>query len=433
MPSNTKFANYAGYVSNKIRINEAINAMRKDFVQKHKEIMSSDRTESEKQDEIAKLVSETKARSKELETASYNNSLSDKHKRVFNIEELSEEDKKRLGIDTTEIAVDEGVVNTFAKLYANAEGTVVADEDVPKLEEEFRKYFTEHYIDYLMDTEIHDYEYKNDRHSEIHDIVRKYDGFIFDFDYWEHGLTVQDGLVVKEDVCPGRLEEIYYSTPKGINDRISELYYDIVYSKIMENNKLRITYTKRLMSEYYEYALEHGIEIENEDIIEAFQVNEVKVQAIATYINSVLNGKEGVEPGDYTAIIAEEIAKKYPVLMNSDSYSFNKLRSVQKITGKFNPDIDELYLEVEDDAIIGPSDTIVYATPEALKAIISELNQKIERYSKQLGEQGKESISGLDEELTQLQNKLEAAKTLYGKYQEQEQLHDNTKESKEEL
>lgn len=378
-----------GYNPEEKRIDNARDKMKSDYVQKRKEIMASDLSDSEKQEKLTDLLSETKA-------------IEDILQGVRSIDEIPEEDRENLGIIAApaQVVVDENVVNTLVEIYAKRAREVeerpffISDEeqeiekeiDTTAFEEELRKYFTEHYSD-LLDTGYNNFlsdfaeqedDILHDKNGDLVEIAKRCNIDPKKFNCFGYKLTVQDGLVAEEDSTFGRAK-VYYATAKGINDRLSKLYNEITYRIANGNSSFTIDDIRKLKNTYLKYAEEQGIEIEDKDVFEEIKVDNAKVQAVARYINRVLNEREGVEPSDNTAVFAEEIARNYSKIMNLQWYSFEDLESVKAIVGE-NKFIEALHLKLEEDSITRPYEfrpDIAYATPEYLKSQYESVMAKV--------------------------------------------------------
>jgi len=378
-----------GYNPEKKRIDNARKNLCRDFVQARKEILVSNLSDGEKKEAIATL----------LEKINYAINILN---RVSSIEDISEEDRESLGIDAEpiEVEVDENVVNTLVEIYAKRAREVeerplfiseeeteeIAEEeiDTTAFEEELRKYFTEHYSD-LLDTGFNKFlsEFAEQEDGMLHkengelvEIAQRCNIDPKKFKRFGFKLTVQDGLVAEEESTLGRVK-VYYATPKGINDRISDIYNFITYREA--NDKFMANDERKLKNVYLKYAEEHGIEIEDKDVLEGIQVDSEKVQAIAKYINRVLNDRDGVEPSDNTELYAEEIARNYSKIMNLQGYSFDELESVKAVVGE-KAFIDGLHLKIEKDSIICSDKIrpdIAYGTPEYLKSQYESVMSKV--------------------------------------------------------
>lgn len=130
---------------------------------------------------------------------------------------------------------------------------------------------------------------------------------------------------------------------------------------------------------YITYAEKNGIEIGNSEVLETIDVDMAKVQALAKYINRVVNSRDDIENGDYTQLFSDDIIKNYSKIMNLQWYSFGDLESVKGIVGE-NAYIDGLHLKIEEDSITRPDDfrpDIAYGTPEYLKLQYESVMSKV--------------------------------------------------------
>lgn len=362
------------------RIENARDKVKSNYVQKRKEIMASNLSNGEKQEKLADLLSETE-------------SIVDILQSVRSIDEIPEEDRESLGIIATpdQVAIDENVVNTLVEIYVKRAKEIgerplfISDEeqkiteeeiDTTAFEEELRKYFTKHYSDLLdigFNNFLSDFAKQEDHimdheNGELVEIAQRYNINPEKFNCFGYKFTVQDGLVAEEDSIFGKAK-IYYASEKGINDRLSKLYNEITFEIDNGDSSFPIDDRRKLKNTYLKYAEEQGIEIEDKDIFEEIKVDNTKVQAVARYINRVLNERDGVELSDNTAIFAEEIAGNYSKIMNLQSYDFADLKSVKSLLGEHSH-VDSLYLRIEEDNIIRKDEfypDIAYGTPEYLK------------------------------------------------------------------
>lgn len=371
-----------GYNPEEKRIDSARKKLQREFVQERKEILASDLSDVQKQEAIATL----------LERINHAINILN---RLDSIEDISEEDRESLGINAEpiEAVVDENVVNTLVEIYAKRareveEGSEEETEeiDTTAFEEELRKYFTEHYAD-LLDTGFNNFlsEFAEqedgmllEENGELVEIAQRCNIDPKKFRCFGYKLTVQDGLVAEEDSSFGELK-IHYATSKGINDRLSNIYNAIIYRESKDSDRFITNGDRRLKNTYLKYAEEHSIEIENKDVLEEIEVDNAKVQAIAKYINRVLNEREGVEPIDNTAVFAEEITRNYSKIMNLEWYSFTDLESVKAIVGE-DAFIDGLHLKIKEDSITCTEDfrpDIAYGTPEFVREEYEKVMSKV--------------------------------------------------------
>lgn len=367
-------------------IDNARDKMKSNYVKKRKEIMASDLSDSEKQEKLLELLCETKVIEGILQ-------------KVRSIDEIPEEYRESLGIIATpsQVVVDENIVNTLVEIYAKRAREIeesplfISGEeqeiDTTAFEEELRKYFTVHYSD-LLDTGYNNFLYDfakqergimHEENGELVEIVKRCNIDPKKFNCFGNKLIVQDGLVAEEDRIFG-IAKVYYATAKGINDRLSKLYNEIIYKTA--NMDHTIDNIRMLKNAYLKYAEEQDFEIEDEDVLEKIEVDNTKVEAIARYINRVLNEIEGVEPSDNTEVFAEEIARNYFKIMNFKYYDFYDLESVKAVVGeKAYPDeLDELDLKIEENSITYLSVSrpdIVYGTPEYIKSQYESVMAKV--------------------------------------------------------
>ena len=380
-----------GYNPEEKRIDSARRKLQREFVQGRKEILASDLSDVEKQEAVSTLLERI-------------NQAIDILNRVRSIEEIPEEDRESLGIDDEpiEVVVDENVVNTLVEIYAKRAREVeerpwfiseeeteeIAEEeiDTTEFEEELRKYFTEHYTDLLdtgYNTFLSEFAEQEDgslheKNGELVEIAQRCNIDPGKFKCFGYKLTIQDGLVAEEESSFGKAK-IYYANSKGINDRLSNIYNEIIYRETYDRDRFMVNGDRELKNTYLKYAEEHSIEIENKDVLEEIEVDNKKVQAIAKYINRVLNEREGVEPSDNTAIFAEEITRNYSKIMNLQRYGFEDLESVKAIVGE-DVHIDGLYLKIEEDSITYPDDfkpDIAYGTTEFIREEYEKVMSKV--------------------------------------------------------
>lgn len=388
-----------GYNPEEKKVEEAIQQVYRDFALKYDEIQKSELSESEKQAQIRELLERTSKTEAIL-------------RKTRSLAELSDEDKEALGIrEKSEIVVDEKVVDTLVSIYAQraktpntrnrnmgvvkaltlSENETLEEIDTTAFEEELRQYFTEHYADLLSDGyndflsqitevlgDIYNLHNKN-KYGDLTQIAMKRNIEPEKFKYFGHQLTVQDGLVAEEDLALGE-SKVLYATPEGINKRIFDLYSKALYREQKNNGRDFFSDDiRKLRNTYITYAEKNGIEIENSEVLETLDVDMAKVQALAKYINRVVNSRDNIEKGDYTQLFSDDIIKNYSKIMNLQWYRFDDLESVKGIVGE-NAYIDGLDLELEEDSITCPDEfrpDIAYATPEYLKSQYESVMAKI--------------------------------------------------------
>lgn len=385
-----------GYNPEEKILDDARANLYKEFVQKRKEILGSDLSEVEKEEAIVLLLDRI---DQAIDIVNHTRSVAD----------IPEEDREGLGIITTpeEKVVDENVVNTLVEIYAKrakipneknrntgllsaitlSEGETLEDIDTTAFEVELRQYFTEHYSDLLSDgyndflshiTEIpDDIGILHTEYGELTQMAIKHNIEPEKFKCFGYQLRIQDGFVAEEEHF-GK-SNVFYATPKGINNRLLSLYERISYREARSDDKFMTMDDRRLKNGYIKYAEEHGIEIEDKDVLEEIQVDSAKVQAIAKYINRVVNDRDGVEPSDNTALYAEEIARNYSKIMNLQWYSFADLESVKAIVGD-DTFIDRLHLRIEENSIILKDEfrpDIAYGTPEFIREEYEKVMSKV--------------------------------------------------------
>ena len=386
-----------GYNPEERRVEEAIQQVYRDFALKYDEIQKSELSESEKQTQISELferISNTEAILRNTRS----------------LAELSDEDKEALGIrEESEIVVDEKVVDTLVSIYAQraktpntrnrnmgvvraltlSENETLEEIDTTAFEEELRQYFTEHYADLLSDgynnflseiTEVpDDIGILHNKYGDLTQIAMKHNIEPEKFNCFGYQLTVQDGLVAEEDSTLGK-SKVLYATPEGINKRIFDLYSKALYREQKNNGRDFFSDDIReLKNTYITYAEKNGIEIENSEVLETIDVDMAKAQALAKYINRVVNSRDNIEKGDYTQLFSDDIIKNYSKIMNLQWYSFGDLESVKGIVGE-NAYIDGLHLKLEEDSITRPDEfrpDIAYATPEYLKSQYESVMAKV--------------------------------------------------------
>lgn len=387
-----------GYNPERKKVEEAIQQIYRDFASEYGEIQKSELEESEKYVQIREL----------FEKASNTEEIL---KNTMSLAELSDEDKEVLGIKgETEKVVDEKVVDTLVSIYAQraktpntsnrnvgvgraltlSENETLEEIDTTAFEEELRQYFTEHYADLISDgynnflseiTEVpDDIGILHNKYGDLTQIAMKHDIEPGKFNCFGYQLTIQDGFVAEEDSMFGK-STVLYATPEGINRRIFDLYSKSLYREQQNNNgtDFSLDHIRKLKNTYITYAEKNGIEIENSDVLETIDVDRTKVQALAKYINRVVNSRDNIEKGDYTQLFSDDIIKNYSKIMNLQWYSFGDLESVEGIVGE-NAYIDGLHLKIEEDSITHPDDfrpDIAYGTPEYLKSQYESVMAKV--------------------------------------------------------
>ncbi len=390
-----------GYNVEQKKIENAMQQLYNDFALKYGEIEKLELSDSEKQEKISELI----------EKATYTKKVLDKTR---NLSELSSEDKEELGIkeNNEPVKVDENVVNTLVSIYAKrakmpqnrsnnrvldaitlGEGEELEQIDTSGFEEELRNYFIDHYFDLLSDgyndflahvTEVADERgILSKENGELIKIAMKHNLEPNKFNCLGYQFRVQDGLVAEEDTF-GRCD-IFYATPKGINDRISELYSKTLFQEKVNNaDSLFLDDNRKIKNAYITYAEEHGIEIENKDALETKRVDIAKVQGIAKYINKVINRSKNIEKGDYTKLFEDDIIKNYSKIMNMQWYNFDDLESVKKLAGE-SPFVLKLSLRIEEDNITHQDEfapDIAYGTEKFVKAEYQRIMEQVKSLHK---------------------------------------------------
>lgn len=385
-----------GYNPDEKRLEEAIQQVYRNFALKYDEIQKSELSESEKQVEISEL----------LEKISNTETIL---RETRSLAELSDEDKEVLGIrEESEIGVDENVIDTLVSIYAKRaktpntsnrnigvvetltlrENETLEEIDTTAFEEELRQYFTEHYADLLSDgyndflSEITEVPGgMGDKYGDLTKMAMKHNIEPEKFGCFGYQLTVQDGLVAEEDSNLGK-SKVLYATPEGINKRIFDLYSKALYKEQRSNGRNPfLDDIRKLKNTYITYAEKNGIGIENLEVLETIDVDMAKVQALAKYINRVVNSRDNIEKSDYTQLFTDDIIKNYSKIMNLQWYSFGNLESVKGIVGE-NAYIDGLYLKLDEDSITAPdrfAPDIAYATPEYLKSKYESVMAKVKQ------------------------------------------------------
>lgn len=384
-----------GYNPERKKVEEATQQVYRDFALKCDEIRKSELSESEKQAQIRELFERTSNTEAIL-------------RNTRSLAELSDEDKEALGIrEESEIVVDENVIDTLVSIYAQraktpntrnmgviraltlSENETLEEIDTTAFEEELRQYFTEHYADLLSDgynnflSEIaevpDDIGILHNKYGDLTQIAMKHNIEPEKFNCFGYQLTVQDGLVAEEDSNLGK-SKLLYATPEGINKRIFDLYSKALYREQKNNGRDFFSEDiRKLKNTYITYAEKNGIEIGNPEVLETIDVDMAKVQALAEYINRVVNSRDNIEKGDYTQLFSDDIIKNYSKIMNLQWYSFGDLESVKGIVGE-NAHIDGLHLKLEEDSITCPDEfrpDIAYATPEYLKSQYESVMAKV--------------------------------------------------------
>lgn len=388
-----------GYNVEKKKVEETIKQVYRDFALRYGEIQKSELSENEKQAEINELLENVTNTEQILRNT---NSLS----------ELSSEDKEVLGIkeESEPTKVDTNVVDTLVSIYAKRAkmpntknrnigilGSITLDEDealeeiiTTEFEEELRQYFTEHYADLLSEgyndflsevTEVADTDsILHQKDGDLIQIAMKHNIDPEKFEYFGYQITVQDGLVAEEESSLGR-SNVFYATPEGINNRIFDLYSQILYNEQKNNGRNFISNgRKELKNTYITYAEKNGIEIQDRDVLEELPVDMKRVQGVATYINRVLN-KDGTISSDMTKEFATEIQKDYSKIMNLSHFNFGKLETVKKVA---DDKYVSLYLSINEDSILKTDEftpDIAYGTPEYVKGEYQRVMSEIARLS----------------------------------------------------
>ena len=389
----------------------ARNNLYREFVQGRKEILASSLSDEEKQEAISSL----------LQRINESIELLGKFRIV---DQVPEEDREDLGISAIpEVVVDENIVNTLVELYAkkarekeersplfieNEEEIPEEDIDTTALEEELRVYFTEHYSDlfnigynnFLSDFAEQKDERDLSKDGELVEIAKRCGIDPKKFKCFGYTYTIQDGLVAEEDSSFARTK-VYYATPKGINDRITQIYNSVVYSEANDNTHLMLDSSRKLKNTYLKYAEEHDITIEDKDVYEEMQIDSVKVQDLAKYINKVLTARDGAEQIDNTEIFAEDITRNYSKIMNLQWYDFGDLESVKAILGECSY-IEKLHLKIEEDNITRPDEfepDIAYGTPGYIKAKYARVMARVkELHSSNAFTNGKFNVEKINKE-----------------------------------
>lgn len=386
-----------GYNPEEKKVEEAIQQVYRDFALKYSEIQKSELSESEKKLKLVELIEKTSSTEQIL-------------RNTRSLAELSDEDKEVLGIrEESEIVVDENVIDILVSIYAQraktpntrnrntgvvraltlSENETLEEIDTTAFEEELREYFIEHYADLLSDgynnflseiTEVpDDIGILHNKYGDLTQIAMKHNIEPKKFRCFGYQLTVQDGLVAEEDSDLGK-SKVLYVTQEGINKRIFDLYSKALYREQKNNGRDSFSNDIReLKNTYITYAEKNGIEIENSEVLETIDVDMAKVQALAKYINRVVNSRDNIEKGDYTQLFSDDIIKNYSKIMNLQWNSFGDLESVKEIVGE-NAYIDGLHLKLEEDSIIRPDafrPDIAYATPEYLKSQYESVMAKV--------------------------------------------------------
>ena len=125
-----------------------------------------------------------------------------------------------------------------------------------------------------------------------------------------------------------------------------------------------------------------------------YEIDIVKAQAIAKYLNRIINEENYGSKGDYTQQIQDDILENYTNKMAMANFAFHtdgffaiQLESVRKICGigKNYPILNQNQICVYEDHIIkkdsrditAKEDDIIYGTPEYIKEKYSEIMKKI--------------------------------------------------------
>lgn len=386
-----------GYNVEEKKVNEAIQQVYRDFALKYGEIQKSELSESEKQAQISELIENASNTEQILQN-------------TRSLSEISIEDKENLGIKEQEEEenIDTNVIDTLVSIYARKakmpqkqnkigilenltlEGNEELEEiDTSAFEEELRQYFTEHYTDllggdgynyFLSDiAEVpDDMGILHNRYGDLAKIAIEYNIDPKKFNCFGYQLTVQDGLVAEEDSTFGR-SNIFYATPKAINQRIFDLYSKTLFRE--QKNKSKDLFNHReLKNIYITYAEKNGIEIQNKDVLEELPIDMDKVKGIANYINRVLNDNKTITT-DLTEELIKEIQKDYSKIMNLTSFNFGELETVKNIANK---EYVSIYLSINKDSILKReefSPDIAYGTSEFIKSEYQKVMSEVERLS----------------------------------------------------
>ena len=388
------------YNREKKKVEDAIKLVKRNFAKKVSEINKLELSEEEKQNQIDLAYEIT---NNNIEILNNTNSLA----------ELSEEIKEDLGVNENSEpkTIDTNIIDTLVSIYAQKakvpherntgildaitlnEDEQLEDIDTKAFEDELRQYFTEHYYD-LFDTgynsflskiveQAYDYGIFQKEYGDLCKIAIKHNIDPKKFNYFGYQLNIQEGLVVEENSTLAEINNIFYATPQGINNRIFDLHSELLYRKQKNSESFFLDDIKKLKNNYITYAEKNGIQIENPDVVEIIDVDMAKVEGIAKYINRVVNGEKGIEKGDYTKLFSDDIVKNYSKIMGLTGYNFNQLESVKRLCEKSSIlFIKDLFLDIEEDNItlMDPIHAdIAYGTPEFVKNEYQSIMQEVKR------------------------------------------------------
>lgn len=310
--------------------------------------------------------------------------------------ELSNGTNSIVGI-INDAEVDTELVKTLAHLYAEQVNQKEMPFDSEKAEspidtKDFEahlvKYFTVHYQDLKEEGYNHflsefsampDSVYRRVKEGELAGICRQYGIDPKKFHCFGYKFSIRDGLIYEAEGSLGRIHKIYYATEKGINREIDDLYGEALYQDHTSDGGIKIHDPRALKNGFVEYAKQHGIKIEHEYALETMQMNQEKVDGIASYLNEIIHESLGTEEQDYTQAIAQDIAENYSTIMNVDNYFFGQLQSVKSIMG--NRYLQDDYLNINEDSILKKEDyspRIVYATEEYCAREYDNIMEKIQ-------------------------------------------------------
>ncbi len=380
------------------KVREALQQVYRDFALKYGEIQKSELSESEKQVQISELIENASNTEQILQN-------------TRSLSEISIEDKENLGIkeQKEQENIDANVIDTLVSIYAKRakipntrnrnmgilraisldEDEQLEEIDTSAFEDELRQYFTEHYTDLLNDGGYNNFlsdivkvpdEIGNlhNKYGDLAKIAIEYNIDPKKFNCFGYQLTVQDGLVAEEDSTLSKCN-IFYATPKAINQRIFDLYSKNLFRE-QKNKSKDLLDNRELKNTYITYAEKNGIEIQNKYVLEEIPVDMNKVQGIASYINRVLN-ENGTISGNMTEQFANEIQKEYSKIMNLTSFNFGELETVKQLV---NDNYISLYLRINKDSILKTdefSPDIAYGTPEFIKSEYQKVMSEVERLS----------------------------------------------------
>lgn len=380
-----------GYNPEREKLDNAKENLRRGFAETYNIILrSEDMSDEIKEERISEMKSVLEERIEILNNAT-------------TIEDIPEEERTFFGITESKKEVDENIIKTLVGMYAKRakipasthymvykdnEEYPEEDIDTQEFEEELTKYFKEHYNDLFAEGYNHFLSEFSDQEDsiactkdgELVDILKKCNIDKEKFKNFGYTFTIQEGLVSEENNTLGKAK-IHYATPEGINNRVNDIYNDIIYLKAYNKADFRTDDERRLKNTYLKYAEEHGIEIVNKDVLEEIEVDNEKVQAIARYINRILKDRN-IDTNDNIQEFEDEITKNYSKIMNLTSYNFKDLESVKKLI-ESNMFIDELNLQINDDSIIrsgavGNPD-IAYGTPEYIKKQYNKVMNEVKK------------------------------------------------------